>query len=295
MTGSADWVQTGQGTLPAMRWSFATDAPLTDLAFARESGETLAADESGGLYRIDRRGRVQSLTRTAHQMRLVAMADDGSAGVAILDEQTLAWFDKTLQFRWTRELDDEVVGLAISPQGTHVVAALSSGMNVVYDADKHKTSSFESLRPLRYLQFVVTEPAIIAAADYGFFARYSLAGDPLWNERLWSTVNDLTITGDGSAIVLAGLAHGLQVFDGDGTSRGNFVLDGTAHRVSATYGKQRIVAATMERQLLMVETDGDLRFGLTAPEEITKVRLSPLGDFVIVGLADGHIVRLDVR
>jgi hypothetical protein len=294
MSLGTDWVRTGQGNLPRQRWSFATDAPLTDLSVAREQGDILAADESGGLYRLDRMGRIQSLTRTSHQIRSVAMADDGSAGVALLDEQTLAWFDPNLQFRWTRALDDEAIAVAITALGTHAVVTLGSGMNVIYDADKRKVTNFKTLRPLRYVEFIVGEAALVGAADYGFFAKYAFSGDPVWSERLFSTVNDLTVTGDGSAIILAALAHGLQAYDGDGTAQGNFVLDGTVHRVSATFGPKRIAAGTHERQLLVIEHDGNLRCGVTCPEDIQTLKLSPHGDWICLGFQDGHIVRLDL-
>ncbi|OYW20044.1 MAG: hypothetical protein B7Z55_07865 [Planctomycetales bacterium 12-60-4] len=292
-TGTPEWLKTGRGARPSQRWSFATDAPLADLDLAGESGEVLASDESGGLYRLDRRGRVQALTRMAHQIRLLAIADDGSSGAAVLDDTTLAWFDSHLGFRWRRELPDEAVGLAMSPLGTHVVATLASGMNVIFDADKRKTAAFESLRPLRFVEFLATEPAVVAAADYGFFAKYSLDGDIEWNERLWSTVNDLTVTGTGDTIALAGLAHGLQVYDSEGSSKGSFVLDGTAHRVATTYSKKRLAAATLERHLLMVDAEGELRWLVEAPDDISAVCLAPLGDWLVVGFAGGRIVRLD--
>ncbi|MBI1345594.1 hypothetical protein GC163_04835 [bacterium] len=292
-TGTPDWLRTGRGSRPSQLWSFATDAPLTELDVARESGEVLAADESGGLYRIDRRGRVQSLTRTSHQIRLVSWADDGSAGVAILDDATLAWFDRSLQFRWTRDLPDEAIGLTMSPQGTHTAVALSNGQNLVFDADKRKISQFESLRPLRYLEYLLSEPAMIVAADYGFFARFSLDGDPEWNERLWSTVNDLTVTGDGKTIALAGLAHGIQIYDAQGSSLGTFVLDGTAHRITSTYSRKRFAVATLEKQLFMIDETGDLKWMLEAPDDVSRIRLAPLGDWLIVGFAGGRIVRLN--
>ncbi|WP_369675642.1 hypothetical protein, partial [Enterococcus faecium] len=64
MTGGvADWlISTGRGDRPTLRWSFTVDAPLSDLRLSRETGEVLAADTSGGLYLLNRRGQVQALT-----------------------------------------------------------------------------------------------------------------------------------------------------------------------------------------------------------------------------------------
>jgi hypothetical protein len=292
-TGTPDWLKTGRGALPSQRWGFTTDARLTDLRLARESGDVVAADESGGLYRLDRRGKVTAVTRTAHQIRLATVADTGSAGAAAINDQTVVWFDHHLQFIWTREVSDEVVGLAMTPHGTHLLVSLASGWNVVYDADKRKVASFESMRPLRFVRWLTNQPAFVAAADYGFFAKYSWQGEPDWNERLYSTVSDLAATGDGQSIVLAGLAHGIQVYGAEGNSRGTFVLDGTAHLVSTSHHRKRIAAATLERNLLLLDADGDVKWLLQAPDDITRLHTSPLGDWVVVGFAGGRIVRLD--
>ncbi|MDZ4683487.1 MAG: hypothetical protein SH850_00265 [Planctomycetaceae bacterium] len=291
--GTPDWLQNGRGALPSQSWSFAADARLADVHLARESGDVLLTDDSGGMYLLDRRGRVQALTRTSHVVKPVVIADDGSSGAAILDAATLAWFDRKLQFRWTKSLPDEAVGLDMSAHGTHVIVSLASGLNVVYDADKQKMLDFEAMRPLRFVQLLTKTPAIVAAADYGFFARYSLDGQPEWTERLWSTVADIAVTGDGNTIALAALAHGIQIYDGEGTSKGSFVLDGTAHLISSTYAKKRWATATLEKQLLMLDSDGDLKWMVTAPDDVARLELSPFGDWLLVGFAGGRVVRLD--
>lgn len=293
MSTTPDWLSGGRGAMPVQAWSFAADARLADVRLARETGDVLLTDESGGMYLLDRRGRVQSLTRTSHLVKPVVIADDGSAGAAILDATTLAWFDRKLQFRWTRSLPDEAVGLAMTAHGTHVMVSLANGVNVIYDADKQKAVDFESMRPLRFVQFLAKTPGIAVAADYGFFARYDFRGQPEWTERLWSTVADLTVTGDGNSIALAGLSHGIQVYDGEGSSKGTFVLDGTAHLVSSTYTRKRWAAATLEKQLLVLDSDGDLKWVATAPDDVTRLHMSPFGDWLLVGFAEGRVVRLD--
>ncbi len=292
-SGSPDWLTQARGERPLLRWSFATDARLTDMKYARETGEVLAADDSGGLYLLDRRGHVAALTRTGHTFRFVAFADTGSAGAVIVDDRQIAWIDRQLQFVWKKALPDEALGLAMDPYGTHVVVSLANGQNVIYNADKKKLLDFESLRPLRFLQWTATSTGFLAAADYGFFARYSLYGDLDWSERLWSTVADLAVTGDGEMVVLAGLAHGVQVFDSLGSAQGSFVLDGTASLVAASYTRRRIVAATLEKHVTLLDTEGTMRWMIQPPDDVLRLQMGPMGDHVVIGFADGHITRLD--
>jgi hypothetical protein len=288
MPGLPDWLMEARGERPQLRWNFATDARLTDMKYARETGEVLAADESGGLYLLDRRGHVAALTRTGHTFRFVAFADTGTAGAVIVDDRQIAWIDRHLQFVWKKSLADDALGLAMDPFGTHVVVSLANGKNVIYNADKKKLLDFESLRPLRFLQWMTTETGFMAAADYGFFARYSLQGDLDWSERLWSTVSDLAVTGDGEMIALAGLAHGIQVFDSQGTAQGSFVLDGTASLVAASYNRRRIVAATLEKHITLVDTAGSMRWLIQPQEDVLRLQMGPLGDHVVIVTPEIH-------
>lgn len=293
--GSADdWIYSGRGFQPTLRWSFTADAPLSDLRLARETGEVLLADASGGLYLLDRRGRVQSLTRTRHSFQKLAWCDNGTAGVVAFDNSMIGWFDRRLQFDWTREMPDEVLAISLDPHGTHVAASMADGVTLVFTSENKKFSRFETVRPLRHLQLLATSTELLAAADHGLVGRYSLSGSAVWTEKLWSNVGDLAATCDGRNIFLAGFTHGAQLFDGnDGSSRGTFVSDGTVGLVACSFSKKHLVAVTLERQMFAVDDGGDLVWHLPVPEDVCRVLMSPLGDWIICGFASGRVVRLD--
>lgn len=293
--GVADWlVTTGRGDRPTLRWSFTVDAPLTDLRLSRETGEVLAADESGGLYLLDRRGQVRALTRTKHSVKRLAWSDTGVAGAAILDDNVVGWFDHHLQFQWTHDLEDEILGIAVDPYGTHVAVGQADGVNLVYSQSHKKTTRFETVRPLRYLQFLTQSTELLVASEYGFVGRYTLAGAPVWTSKLWSNVGDFAATGDGRSMFLAGFAHGVQAFDGlTGNTRGSFICDGSVGLVSCGFTKRDVVAYTLEGTLFSVDDEGNPRWNVTVPENVQRIILSPLSDFIICGFASGRIMRFD--
>ncbi len=293
MNGDEDWLHSGQGHRPTLRWSFSTDAPLSDLQLARETGEVLASDASGGLYLIDRTGHIRALTRTSHDLRRIAWADDGSVGATLIDESSVGCFDRRLQFRWTRELPDETLSVALSPQGSHLAVSMANARNVVYDTENRRVGKFESQRPLLFLQFVATAPELVVSAEHACFARYKLNGDLVWQEKLWSNVGDLSLTGDARQIFLAGFSYGIQAFNGGGTPLGSFVMDGATKLVASTYLQRILIAATLERQLLCVDQEGELRWLLEVPDDLVRICLSPLGDWLVCGFASGRIIRLD--
>lgn len=293
---TADWLMTtGRGDRPTLRWSFTVDAPITDFRLARETGDIVAADVSGGLYLIDRRGQVRALTRTRHSIKRLAWADDGSGGAAIVDGRYLGWFDKHLQFQWMRDLPDEALAIGVDPYGCHVCVGLANGENVIYTRGNKKVSRFESVRPLKHIQFLTNKPELLVASEYGFIGRFALNGQMIWTEKLWSTVGDLTATGDGKSFFLAGFAQGVQAFDGQtGNTRGTFVCDGTVGLVSCGYVKRTIVGYTLEGTLFSVDDSGNPKWNVTVPEDVLRVTLSPLCDFLICGLNSGRILRCDL-
>lgn len=293
--GVADWLMTtGRGNRPTLRWSFSVDAPLTDVRLSRETGEVLAADVSGGLYLLDRRGRVQALTRTRHAVKRLAWSDTGTGGAVVLDENVFGWFDRHLQFQWTHDLPDEILSIAVDPYGTHVAVAQADGVNLIYTQANKKVCRFESVRPLRHMQFLSNKPELLVASEYGLIALYTLGGAPVWSSKLWSTVGDFAATGDGRSLFLAGFAHGVQAFDGQtGNTRGTFVCDGTVGLVSCGYAKRDVLAYTLERTLFSVDDSGNPQWNVTTPEDVQRIILSPLGDFLICGFASGRIMRMD--
>lgn len=293
--GAADWlVTTGRGERPTLRWSFTVDAPLADLRLARETGEVLAADLSGGLYLLNRRGQVQALTRTRHAVKRLAWADTGTAGVALLDDNFVGWFDNHLQFQWIRDFQDELLTVATDPYGTHVAIGQADGVNYLFNQSNKKISRFETVRPIRHMQFLTNKTELLVGSEYGFIGRYSIVGAPLWTAKLFSTIGDFVATGDGRSLFLAGFAHGVQAFDGQtGNTRGTFICDGTVGLVSCSFNKRDIIAYTLERTLFSVDDEGNPRWNVTVPEDVQRIVLSPLGDFIICGFSSGRIMRFD--
>lgn len=288
------WVYSGRGAAPALRWSFTADAPLVDMKLARESGEIILADNSGALYLLDRRGRVTSLTRTRHKIQRVAWSDNGTAGVASFNNFTLGWFDRKMQFQWSREMDDEIISVAITPHATHVFVGLASGINHVLTSENRPYSRFESIRPLKHIQFLTTTPEIIAAAEHGLLGRYQLNGSATWTQKLWNNVGDLAASGDGRYVYAAGFSHGAQVYDGEsGETKGTFVAEGTIGLISCAFTKKHLVASTLERNVFSLNPEGNLVWHLTAPDDINRLLMSPLADWIACGFSSGRIVRLD--
>jgi hypothetical protein len=286
------WLK-GRGLGPQLKGHFGTDGPLAGLALARETGDVFVADGSGSITRLDRRGQIALLTRLHEPAVAVAWSDDGSQGAVISGESEVIRFDRDLKLIHKLTLPEVCLAVALSPFGNHLAAALANGTTLIYNERKRRIAQFETIRPLSFLEFCPDEALIFGAAEHGLLCCHNLAGAEVWQQKNWANVGQMRITGDGDLAYLASFGHGIQTIDGDGAPVGSYVLDGTVHRVDVSFEPQRLVAATIERNLFWLDADGELLWGTALPDDVVDVRCDPLGEWALCGLAEQGVYRLD--
>lgn len=289
----ADWLKAGNGRVPRLSWSLATDAPLVAMRLGRETGEVLAADQSGGLYLIDRSGKIANLTRGRTPIRSLGWSDTGEGGAALVGEDKLYWFDRSLKFQGAIDLPLQSLALAVDPHGQYAAVSLADGGTQVFDVHRKRVRRFETAQPLIALEFLLGEPALLGVAEYGLLCCYSFAGEELWQEKLWANVGDLAVTGDGSSILLACYAYGIQCHDEEGTQVGSYQLGGTVCKVATSFIPGRIAAATLERHFYWLDPSGRVEWQSTLPDDIKSLQCDPRGTGLVCGFQSGRIMRLD--
>ena len=282
----------GEGKTPKIVWSFATEAPLIAIDYARETGQTVAADSSGGLYLLDRVGKVIAVSHGFHDLQRLAWSDVGNAGAVLVGENQLCRLGSKLQSRWTTTLPDDALNIDIDPWGHLIAVSRLDGLTCVYNWKRKRVAQFATSRPLNFLRFVTTETAIVGAAEYGLLCCHELSGSEMWSERVWSNVGDLSITGDGTTVLLAGFNHGIQVYDDSGSHLGTYMVEGTPQLVSCSFIPERIATATQERHVYWLDNDGEMLWATVAEEDVVCIICDPLGNGMICGLDSGHIYRI---
>lgn len=290
---SPDWLRNGTGMAPRIAWAFSTDAELASLSMARETGELFAVDQSGGLYQLNRTGRIGCVSRGLKNARLLRWSDNGEAGVALCGDDEFCLLDKRLNVLWSADTPAKILTAAIDAWGHNIALALDNGDNVLLSVDREKLGQFTTLQPLKFLQFSVGKPRLFGAAEYGLLCCHGFTGKEVFAEKLWSTVGDLSVTEDGKQIFLASHAHGVQQFDRHGTSQASYIVEGTPNRVSASFFGERVVASTIERHLYWLDADGALLWAAETPEPVVNLICDPLGEWLIVGFQSGRVLRLD--
>ena len=292
-TNDPIWLRDGQGIPPQIRWTFSTEAPLVALEMGRESGEIVAADSIGGLYRIDRRGQLLTLSRGLKGVRALAWSDTAAAGAAIVGEKKVFRLNAKLEAEWSVGLPEPALAIAVTPFGRQTAISLANGGNLVLGQESEQLSVFETRRPMKWIQFLASEAVLIGAADYGEICAHQLNGQQLWSEKSFTSLGDMCAASDGQTILLAGFNHGIQALDSEGAMRESYLIEGTVCRVACSFNADRIAAATLERHLYWLDSDGQLLWATQVDEDILRVICDPLGEWLLCGFSSGEIMRLD--
>lgn len=290
---SLNWLSEGTGQPPKMRWSFVLDAPLQVMDLSGEVGTLLVSDQSGGLYLLDRSGKIVSMTRGFQEIRNLAWAQRGTSGIAILGENRVVSLTAALKIEWSVDLNESATAAAVAPFGEHYAISLANGMNYILRSDRKQLAKFESQRPIHFLRFLETQTHMIATAQYGFIARYSFEGNLIWHNKTYSNVGAMASTCDGSLVALAMFNHGIQKYSQSGDTCGRFELEGTPHLIAITPDAGRIAIATLENHLYWISSDGDLLWAATAPETIRQLQVAPAGETMYLGFQSGRLLTLN--
>lgn len=293
MSKAPEWLSNGTGLVPRIAWSFAADAELVSLTMSRECGDIFAIDRAGGLYKVSRTGRIDGVNRGLRVPRIVRWSDTGETGLVIEGREHITIVDAKMRVVWTAAAPSNVVAADIDAYGHNIVVSLESNDTVFMNVDRQKLAQFNTIRPLKFLSFNVSEPSVIGAAEHGLICCHDLDGVELWNERLWTNVGDVSVSGDAKRIFIAEFGHGLHSLDGRGRNQSAFVLEGSPSRVSTSFFGERVATSTMEKQLFWIDADGTLLWAAESPEPIHTLICDPLGEWLIVGFESGRVMRLD--
>lgn len=290
---------------PVEAWTILTESPLKGLAFAREAGWVLAWDEGDRLSLFDSRGETLSTTRSPSRIVAATISDDGSR-VAVLcegDSSGLLILSGDLEILVERPAPGESSFVATDPFGRYIAVGGRLGAVQIVDRYGRAAGRIETIQAMVHLCFIPDRPFLVGAAAFGMLAGVELEGsrstgrlatEIVWQDRLMSNVGRLTTTGDGSMILASCFTHGIQRFDLDGRNEGAYHLGGTVAHAVPDYPGRTIAAATLEGELAVLNSAGNVRWRTTLARPPIALEMDPLGRFLIHGFSTGEITRLDL-
>jgi hypothetical protein len=276
-------------------WSHPLPARPRGLSLAREKGSLLTWDETHWLYLLSRDGQRQAQRNFGPALAAACLSDDGSACIAVSTVGDLWWLAPDLTTRWQLALPAAALVVAVDPLGHYVALALApadeGGSLHVYDQGAKAVMTVGCPRPVHHLAFVPQEPLLVASADYGFVGAFDLAGRCVWRDGLVAHVGGLALTGDGNPLVLACFSEGLQRYGADGRRLERLSLEESCRLVALSFSGQQVLVAGLSKRLLLLDPAGKTLATHALEQSAIALALGPLGDYCVIALADGQVVR----
>lgn len=204
-------------------------------------GAVLAAGGDGILV-MHQNTTVLAALKTKNYVNDLAITADGSRIAVALDDETLHLYSPKGDLVWSVDTVDDLISVAISPDGTYIVGGTSAG-NVVFfsDAGEERWTYGLSRKPVTAVALSDNARTIAAASADGTVALLSRAGSLLWSGSA-PRAGGVAVTADGATVAIAD-QKGIRFIQRDGTSEGQ-ITTGDASVATAMDGSGRWILLT---------------------------------------------------
>jgi hypothetical protein len=276
-----------------MSWSQSVAAPLKGLALARERGGLLAWDEQDGLHLYNEQGAQQARIQAPAPLTAACSADDGNSHAAASAAGGQVWlFAPDLTVRWQRRLSQPVTALALDPLGEYLAVADRGGQLYLIDRLGKPVWQASTPRPLHHLSFVAEKPVVLGCADFGLVVCVDARGELLWRDGLVAHVGSLSVSGDGSQVVLACFSEGVCCYAHDRGTPERLAVDLPCALAAISYAGDLLLTASRNQRVCLRERGGGLRDHFLPDAPVVALALGPANGPVVLGLANGQILSL---
>jgi hypothetical protein len=275
-------------------WSQTLPNRPIGVALARERAVLLLWDKHQWLYLLNRLGVCQGQKRMPAAVCAACSAEDGSAFAAVGVGGEVWWLAPDLGVRWQQTMTGPAVACAMDPFGGYLAVSDDRGALHFFDRSGQTVAKAQTPRPLCFLAFVPAAPYLIGSADFGLVAGYDIHAAQKWRDGLVQNAGALTVSGDGSLILLACYTEGLQHYRLDGKNCGRLVTPEPCYLASLAFDGRRILAASLNNRLLLLDREAHSLGAYPLDKPAVAVALSGLGDYGIVALKDGQVMCLDL-
>jgi hypothetical protein len=286
-------LQNSHGNQPQVAGDDIFPEGIAAMDYAAEDRTVILGLGNGFLVKLTQSGKQVRRERGFDRITHLVWSAAGRFGAAALEDGRLLCFDERLKICWKANFTGRIVGLAVSPFGSHLAVSTEGCRTHIVTSDKREIGKFETPQALQHLKFLDDRPALIGAAEFGHLCCHQLNGSEDWNVRIMNNVGDMFTTGDGKRILLAAFNHGIQVLDEFGQQQGAYMLDGVPARVAASSNNRRVAAMTLENRLYWLNVDGNVIWVADLSQDPPRdFAMAPLGDRLFVSTQSGRLLQL---
>lgn len=278
------------GALPGLTFEEFFADGISATAFSTESRSIGVASSSGRLSLLSEHGERINETVQFAGVRLLCLADNGAAGLAVCGDRQLRCFDRQLQSWWDARVTGRVTAIAVAPYGSHFAFATDGRRIHIVNSERKEIREIQSSRPVEHLHFLAHQAAVIAAAEYGDLSCTSFAGDVIWHDPQAGNLGMTAVAEAGDRLFVAAFNHGVQVRDLDGTQMGTFAIDGIPAAVACSATEGSVVIRTLEGRLFCLNFEGKIRWIAELPDDsLVGMHINATGSQLILAWESGRL------
>ncbi|MEZ6126914.1 MAG: hypothetical protein R3C49_27670 [Planctomycetaceae bacterium] len=286
-------LQKSSGNRPNVVFDDIFPEGIACMALAREHRSIVLGTGSGQLIQLNQQGQQKRRERGFDGVHSVAVADNGQFAAVALEKGQLVCLDSKLKTQWKVDVNGEILGLAVSPFGSHIAVSTDALRLYVVTTEKKEVCRVEVAHPLWHLKFLNESPHIIAAAEFSYLGRFQLNGREDWNVRIVNNVGDMDVTGCGTTIALAAYNHGIQIMDQFGEQEGSFAVEGVPGKVSMAANRRRLAALTLEHHVIWMNFEGNVLWSCDMSDDPPhSIAAGPLADRLFLATQSGRFLHL---
>ncbi len=216
------------------------------------NGGILAAG-GDGIIVLDKNTTVLATVRSRNYVNDIAMIADGSRIAAAVDDETLRLYTYVGDLVWSTDTGDDLVSVAISPDGTYIVGGTATGNVILFSGTGDERWTYTlSRQPVVSVAVGDGGRTIAAVSEDGSVSLLSRAGGLLWSGSA-PHAGGVYVSADSACAAVADW-QGIRFFDRDGTPAGLIpgfdasvaaAMDSSGNRLMVTDGT-RISGFTRE-------------------------------------------------
>ena len=177
-------------------------------------GSTLVAG-GDGIRIIHKNTTVLATIRSRNFVNDITITTDGSRIAAASDDETLRLYTSAGKSVWSTDTGDDLISVAISPDGTYIVGGTATGNVVLFSdtGDERWTYSL-SRQPVISVGIADGARTIAAVSEDGTVSLLSRAGGLLWSGSAPHS-GGVSVSDDGATVAVADL-QGVRIMERDG-------------------------------------------------------------------------------
>ncbi|MCI0741701.1 MAG: hypothetical protein L0Y72_21930 [Gemmataceae bacterium] len=282
----------------SLHWTRKLAAEPAGLSLARETGAVLSWDQDNRLFLLDANGQIQAQTVFPETLAHAAISDDGAAVVAIGSNGLVRRLNLDFTVHWEKTWPAPLLAVALDPFGHWLALATGQGEVLLADARSAAQSQFvrkiSCPRPLRQLAFVPTSLLLAGCADFGLAGMFDHTGAWKWRDAPVVHLGGLSVSGDGSVLLLACFSEGVYRYDRSGRAQKRLATPKPCRLVAQSFDDSLIVASGLENELWCFDAAGSLLQTAELEQPVTALALAGLGDSLYASHAGG-VVRFALQ